>query len=122
MVSDLDTGHSTTTYLIQMYDAWVEGVDQGQHTDTGACFLDLSAVFDVVDHPLLVEKLRLFGFTEESLSWVTSYLSDRSQTVYIEGFFSKILPVPTGVPQGSILGPLMYIIFTNELPEVIHDH
>ena len=79
MVSDLDTGHSTTTYLIQMYDAWVEGVDQGQHTE--ACFLDLSAAFDVVDHPLLVEKIRLFGFTEKSLSWVTSYLSDRSQTV-----------------------------------------
>ena len=113
-------GHSTTTCLIQMYDAWVEAVDQGRHT--GACFLDLSAAFDIVDHPLLLEKLKLYGFSENALSWVGSYLTGRSQSVYIESFLSKIQPVPTGVPQGSILGPLLYIIFTNELPELIHDH
>ena len=50
-------GHSTTTGLIQMYDKWVEAVDRGQYT--GACFLDLSAAFDIVDHPLLLEKLKL---------------------------------------------------------------
>ena len=113
-------GHSTTTGLIQMYDAWVEALDCDKYT--GACFLDLSEAFDIVDHPLLMEKLKLYGFSENSLSWVGSYLTGRSQTVYIESFLSKVLLVPTSVPQGSILGPLLYIIFTNELPELVHDH
>ena len=56
------------------------------------------------------------------LDWLHSYLSGRSQCVVIEGWLSKLLPVDTGVPQGSILGPLLYTLFTNELPEVIHDH
>ena len=54
-------GRSTTTGLIQMYDKWVESIDRGQYT--GACFLDLSAAFDIVDHPLLLEKSQLYGFS-----------------------------------------------------------
>ena len=112
--------HCTTTGLIQMYDSWVEALEHNQVT--GVCFLDLSAAFDIVDHPLLLQKLKLYGFADESLNWVKSYLGGRSQSVYIEATQSKTLPVPTGVPQGSILGPLFYIIFTNELPELVHDH
>ena len=84
--------------------------------------LDLSAAFNFVDHPLLLEKLSLYGFSDDALNWVRSYLTGRSQRVYIESFLSTSQPVPTGVPQGSILGPLLYIIFTNELPELVHDH
>ena len=112
--------HSTTTGLIQMYDSWVQAVERKEFT--GVCFLDLSAAFDIVDHPLLLQKLGLYGFTDSSLHWVNSYLSGRSQAVYVDGAHSKILPVPTGVPQGSILGPLFYVIFTNELPELVHHH
>ena len=112
--------HSTTTGLIQMYDKWVEALEYKKFT--GVCFLDLSAAFDIVDHPLLLEKLKLYGFAENSVNLIDSYLSGRHQTVYIEGTLSKVLPVPTCVPQGSILGPLLYIIFTNELPELVHDH
>ena len=87
----------------------------------GVCFLDLSAAFDV-DHSLLLEKLKLYGFDDKSIKWISSYLKDREQTVYIEGKQSKFLTVPSGVPQGSILGPLLYTIFTNELPELVHQH
>ena len=85
------------------------------------CMVDMSVAFDVVDIPLLLEKLKLYGFDRSSLQWTWSYLTYRSQGVYIEGSMSKLLPLEAGVPQGSILGPLFYTIFTNELPEVVHD-
>ena len=65
------TKHSTTTGLIQMYDSWIEAVESGQLSV--ACFLDLSAAFDVVDHPLLLDKLRLYGFSGCALEWISSY-------------------------------------------------
>ena len=112
--------HSTATCLIQLYDKWVEALEERKFT--GVCFLDLSAAFDVVNHSLLIKKLSLYGFDEKSIKWIESYLKDRKQTVCIEGKLSKVLSVTTGVPQGSILGPLLYTIFTNELPEIVHNH
>ena len=111
--------HNTTTALVQMYDSWLQAVESGQLA--GVCMLDMSAAFDVVDHDLLLQKLSLYGFDEAILCWIKTYLSSRSQCVIIEGSLSKILPINTRVPQGSILGPLFYTLFTNELPEVIHD-
>ena len=110
-------GHSTTTALLQMHDTWLQAVDSGHLM--GVCMLDMSAAFDLVDHALLQEKMALYGFDEDSLKWVHSYLSGRSQCVIIDGCLSKQLGVDVGVPQGSILGPLFYTIFTNELPEVV---
>ena len=103
--------------MIQMYDTWVQAVDKGELS--GVCMLDMSAAFDVVDHGILLEKLKLYGFDEQSVKWMKNYLSGRTQAVYIDGFLSSFLPVEVGVPQGSILGPLCYVIFTNDLPETI---
>ena len=112
--------HNTTTALIQMYDEWVTAYDDGELS--GVCLLDMSAAFDIVDHSILLKKLELYGFEKNSLDWIQSYLTGRSQCVSINGSLSKLLPVPIGVPQGSILGPVFYTLFTNELPEVVHNH
>ena len=68
------------------------------------------------------KKLKLYGFDEISVTWITSYLTGREQSVHIEGKQSEFLPITSGVPQGSILGPLFYSIFTNELSELMHKH
>ena len=82
----------------------------------------MSAAFDIVDHPLLLQKLQLYGFDNCALNWMKSYLSERLQMVCIDGCQSNYREVDYGVPQGSILGPLLYTLFTNELPEVVHCH
>ena len=112
--------HSTTTAMLQMYDTWLDAVEDGNLA--GVCMVDMSAAFDVVDTEILLEKLKLYGFDQNTIQWTWSYLTHRSQGVYIEGAMSRLLPLEAGVPQGSILGPIYYTIFTNELPQVVHEH
>ena len=112
--------HNTATALIQMYDQWVEEVEAGQMV--GVMMIDLSAAFDMVDYSLLLDKLALFELEAEVTQWLQSYLTGRSQSVLVDGCLSPPLNIEFGVPQGSILGPLMYIIFTNDIPDLVHDH
>ena len=114
------SGHSTATALIQMYDQWVQEVDNNKMV--GVMMIDLSAAFDMVDHGLLIQKLALFGLDEDAVQWCSSYLSGRTQSVFIDGHMSPPARLQCGVPQGSILGPLMYILYTNDLPDLAHDH
>ena len=100
----------TTTALLEMYDIWLDSLEKGDMA--GVCFLDMSAAFDIVDHPILLDKLALYGFDDGMLDWASSYLSDRSQCVCIDGSLSSLQQVKHGVPQGSILGPLLYILYT----------
>ena len=108
--------HSTNHAIISM----VEKVNQA--LDTGkvlvGVFLDLKKTFDTVDHKILVDKLFKYGVRGNILNWFKSYLSNRKQYVNWHSSNSEIETVSCGVPQGSILGPLLFILYVNDLRKV----
>ena len=78
-------------------------------------FLDLSINFDTLDSSILVDKLKYYGFGITSWKWFPSYLKNRSQYVMFNGIYSDVINLSTGVPQGSILSPLLFIIYMNDI-------
>ena len=80
--------------------------------------MDLSKAFDTLDHSILLDKLYYYGIRNTPLDWFKSYLNNRCQYVDFNGIESAKLPLSTGVPQGSILGPLMFIIYMNDIYKV----
>ena len=78
--------------------------------------MDLSKAFDTLDHHILLSKLKYYGINGPALSWFTSYLSGRYQYVEINGTKSSCQKLTTGVPQGSVLGPLLFLIYMNDIP------
>ena len=85
-----------------------------------AAVLDFSKAFDKVDHFLLIQKLQSFDIPTQLITWIRSFLSDRTQQVLLDGAVSKQIPVTSGVPQGSVLGPKLFLVFINDITTVIH--
>ena len=112
--------HSTRTALIEMYDIWVESAETVEMA--GVMMLDLSAAFDLVDHHLLLQKLELLGFEQNSVIWMWNYLSGRSQCVYVDGKLSNFKPVTIGVLQGTVLGALKYMLAGHILGQITQHH
>jgi hypothetical protein len=104
---------STNTQLLLFYDKIHNYMDKGIQTDVA--FLDLSKAFDSVPHSLLLSKVLSFGFCGKLYSWLTNYLENRTQKVLVEGYHSRSQHVLSGVPQGSILGPLLFNFYINDM-------
>ena len=106
----------TETSLIHTTDAFLKGIDDKKLTT--CVLLDMSKAFASVDHQMKLRKIKSAGASTSALKWFKSYLTNRYQVVGIHSSFSDPLPVECGVPQGSILDPLLFSIYVNGLPEV----
>ena len=112
-------GRSCLTNLLETFEDWTKTLDEGYGLDI--VFLDYRKAFDSVPHQRLILKLRTFGLGVKLQNWIRNFLRTRTMQVNVRGTLSKERPVLSGVPQGSVLGPLLFILYVNEIPAVVNN-
>ena len=112
--------HSTVSALIQMCDNWLSNMDVGKINCV--VFLDIRKAFDSINHEILLNKMNLnFGISGNALKWFDSYIKDREQQCIVNGQLSSSKKIICGVPQGSILGPLLFLLYINDMPDSLNN-
>ena len=109
-------GRTTVLQLLKILDDWTEMLEHGGQIDV--IYTDFEKAFDRVPHNRLISKLHSYNITADIIKWIKAYLENRVQRVRINSSFSNWAKVISGIPQGSVVGPLLFIIYINELPDI----
>ena len=119
MMANLDLGkkHSTIDAITKFVSNVLEAVDNRKVC--ASVYLDLSKAFDTINHSILLRKLEHYGVYGKAHEWFKSYLAQRKQYVYYKNHKSESKAVSVGVPQGSVLGPLLFITYCNDMPKLL---